>query len=212
MKGLMLTLISAGFLCLIPGALWLRDRNLSEDDAAAAVRPLARIPLHQFEESGSSAVIFTIPNDAQWKRIRSAWGEPAYLVAAVEQPEGHRMILCLDQLGMRVEATRQSGPVELRTAKGCCPYGFFAACPDSGLEFRATPGNDITLHAASTAHSLPKGELIVICNWNDLKDKIVGIMLAEDLWRISKFATPAGLILMLSGVSLLVRRRVQRRR
>ena len=70
MKGLTLTLFAAGFLCFIPGALWLCYHGLSQDDEAAAFRPLARIPLHQFEESGSAAVILTIPDDVQWKCLR----------------------------------------------------------------------------------------------------------------------------------------------
>jgi hypothetical protein len=208
-KGLTLTLISAGFLFFIPGVLWLCNHGLSQDDAAAALSPLARVPLHQLQNSDSAAVIVTIPNNAQWSRIRGKWGEPDYLIAAIEHPQSARLVHCFDQLGIKVEATNESGLIPLKTAQGCCPYGYSSACPDSGQEFRAATGSDLTLDATSTTHSMPVGELIVICYWkNNVKDKLVGIMLDDDLWRISEIAGPIGFILILSGVSALVRRRV----
>ena len=213
MKGLMLTLFSVGFLSFVPGVFWLCGHGLSQDDAKAALGPLVEIPLDQLKNSGSAAVIVTIPNNAQWTRIRRAWGDPAYLIAAIEHPETSGLVHCLDQLEIRVQATNQSGLIPLKTSKGCCPYGLSSACPDSGLEFRATPGSDLTLHATSTAHSMPAGELIVLCYWkNNVKDKLVGISLDEDLRRISEIATPIGFVLILSGVSVLVRRRVVGRR
>jgi hypothetical protein len=122
------------------------------------------------------------------------------------------LIHCLDQFGIQIEVTKQGGRVPLKPAKGA-PYGYTATCPESGLEFQAAPGVDLTIRATSPRHPMPAGELVLMCYWkNNVKDKMVGIMLDEDLWRISRITAPIGLILILCGAALQSIRKISGRR
>jgi len=198
-------LIAIGFLLLLPGALWLFTHGLSSDDAAAALSPLARIPLDQLETAGSAAVVVTIPDNPQWIRIRHEWGEPEYLIAAVENPRRDGLIHCLDELGIRVTVTTKAGQVSLKTAQGW-PYGYRGTRPQSGLELEAKPGTDLTVRVSSPPRRMPAGELVLMCYWQNVKDKLVGIGLDEDLLEMSRVTKTAGILLIIAGMSLLMRR------
>jgi hypothetical protein len=203
-------LIAVGLLLLLPGAVGLFDTDrLSSDEAVAALSPLARIPLDQLESAGSAAVVVTIPDNPQWKRIRRIWGDPDYLVAAVEYPQSARIIHCLDELEIHVDVIVKGVHVPLKPAQGW-PYGYSGTSPPSGLELRAAPASDITIRATSPRHHMPIGELVLMCFWkNYVKDKLVGIYLDEDLLKISRITAPTGMLLIISGVVLLTRRRTE---
>jgi hypothetical protein len=179
--------------------------SLNSDDEMTAVSPLARIPLDQLANSGSAAVIVTVPHNAQWARIRRRWGDPSYFVGAVEYPETARAIRCFDELGISVEIRTKIGIVSLQPAKGP-PYGYSARCPDAGFEFHAPAGTDLTIRASSPRHPMPAGELVVLCNWENLKDKIVGIMLAESFRKMAWYCAAIRLAMTLAGTFALVHR------
>jgi len=199
-------IIVAGFLFLLPGALWLLGHGLSSDDAAVALGPLARIPLEQLESAGSAAVVVTIPDNAQWTRIRQAWGEPEYLIAVAENPRGEGLIHCLDELGIRVTVTTKTGQVSLKIAQGW-PYGYRGTCPQAGLELEPEPGTDLTIRVSSPPRRMPAGELVLVCYWQNVKDKLVGIGLDEDLLKMYRVTLPTSILLIIAGVTLLTRRR-----
>jgi hypothetical protein len=52
---------------------------------------------------------------------------------------------------------------------------------------------------------MPAGELVLMCYWkNDVKDRLVGMTLDEDLWKVSRVTLPLGLGLILLGSVVLV--------
>lgn len=187
-----LAMMALGILFLLPGVVWLLGRGISQDDAEVACGPLARIPLDQLENLGSAAVVVTIPDSAQWKRIRHAWGDPDYLVAAVESPQSAQIIHCLDELGINIDVIVKSVHIPLKPALGR-PYGYRGTCPQSGVEFRAAPGSDATIRVAAPRRHMPAGELVLMCYWKKgVKDKLAGIALEEELWTIARITTGIG--------------------
>ena len=171
-----IAVIVVGFLFLLAAAFLFPKESLNSDDEMTAVSPLARIPLDQLANSGSAAVIVTVPQNAQWVRIRRQWGDPSYFIGAMKYPETAGQIHCLDELGITVEVRAKTGIISLKVAKHY-PYPYWARCPGPGFEFRAPPGTDLTIRASSPRHPMPAGDLIVLCNWENLKDKMVGVML-----------------------------------
>jgi len=200
-----IAVIVVGFLLLSAAAFLFFPGRLNSDDEMTAVCPLVRIPLDQLANAGSPAVIVTVPNNSQWAHIRRQWGDPSYFVGAAKYPDTAREILCLDRLGVAVEVRAETGIVPSKVAQGP-PYGYSALCPDFGFEFRAPPGTDLTIRASSLRHPMPAGDLIVLCNWENLKDKIVGVMLAEDLRRMAEYCLGIGLAMILAGGFAFMRR------
>ncbi|HXI41797.1 MAG TPA: hypothetical protein VNH83_17565 [Bryobacteraceae bacterium] len=202
---LAIAVIVLGFVCLSAGAYMYLAGDLNSDDEMTAVSPLLRIPLDQLANSGSAAVIVTVPHNVQWERIRRKWGDPGYFVGAMNYPETAGQIHCLDELGIIVEVKANTGAVLLRAARHH-PYPYWARCLSAGYEFRASPGTELTIRATSARHPMPTGELIVLCNWENLKDKTVGVMLTEDMHRIAAYPVGIGLAMMLAGTFVLVHR------
>src|SRR6185503_20361879 len=96
------------------------------------------------------------------------------------------MIHCFDELRIDVEIAVKGSLVPLKIANGL-PYGYDGTCSQSGLELRAAPGSDLTIRVASARHRMPAGELVLMCFWkNNVKDKLVGILLDEQIWKIGR--------------------------
>src|SRR5690242_199908 len=113
MRKLAIAVIVVGFVCLSAGAFMFLAGDLNSDDEMTAVSPLVRIPLDQLANSGSAAVIVTVPNNAQWERIRRQWGDPGYFVGAMSYRATAGQIHCLDELGITVEVKANTGAVPL---------------------------------------------------------------------------------------------------
>jgi hypothetical protein len=144
----------------------------------------------QFRESGSA-----IPGA----------GEPSYFVGAMKYPETAGQIHCLDELGIGVEVRAKTGIVSLNVARHH-PYPYWARCPSAGFGSRAPPGTGLTIRASSPRHPVPSGELVVLCNWENQKDKISGIMLAESFRKMAWHCFGIGLAMTLAGIAALVHR------
>jgi len=67
---------------------------------------------------------------------------------------------------------------------------------------------DVTIRVNSPRGRMPVGELVLVCYWSDVKDKLVGIAINEDLLKISRVTTTAGTLLIIAGATLLMRRTV----
>jgi hypothetical protein len=50
------------------------------DDVAVAHTPVARVSLDSLEVGGSLRLFVQIPDSAQWRRIRAAWGDHGYII------------------------------------------------------------------------------------------------------------------------------------
>jgi hypothetical protein len=207
-KRVELWLAITGLILVAPGVAWLFSFRLTGDDAGTAFTRLARIPLEHLEKTRSAAVIVTVPDNVQWQRVRRAWGDPGYILAAVSPP--HRnLVHCFDGLGTEAEVMRGGARIPLEAASAP-PYGLSTECQANGLKFLAPPGSELTIRVLATSQQpLPAGELILMSYWNDrTKDRLVGVDLDEDLGKVLRVTSGIGLILMLSAACLATRRNI----
>jgi hypothetical protein len=207
-KRLPLWLSAIGGLLVLPGVLWIAGSGmrLNNDDVSSALNPLTRIHLDRIED-GPVSVTLIIPNTARWTRIRKAWGEPEFVFSAID-PTG-QLALCLPKIGARIELRDVTGRViALRPGSG--PYGYSNNCESSSLRFSAAVGDELTLEATKTGEgvsTVPAGDLIVVAEWFNTKDKLVGVGLDKDFESLVKWPSIAGSLLVLSGLMVFVRNR-----
>ena len=201
-----LTLAALGFLVLVPGGLILisTTHGLSSSDATVALAPLMNIPLDQAVNQPSAAVTVVIPHTEQWKRIRTEWGEPDFVVSAVSSD--HLLAWCLADLGLEIKIYRQGSLVP--AAASYLPYGY-SGCGNGSLRFRVEPEADELRLSISKSGFLPlpaAGQLIVVADWWNTKDKIVGDALDSQLRPLAVAASLTGIILIAFAASFQWRR------
>lgn len=164
-----------GTLLLVPRILWVVDSGsrLSDDDARTALRPLNRIQLDGIDQA-PIPVTLMIPNTTQWTKIRSVWGEPGFVISAVDT--AGTFALCLPEMPVRIELIDATGRI-IPLQPGGGPYGYSTGCASSSLRLHSAPGNELTLKLAGTRPgTVPAGDLIVVSNWFNTKDKLVGCL------------------------------------
>lgn len=170
-----LWLSAIGGVLVLPGVMWIAGSGtrLNDDDVSTALKPITRIHLDRIDAKPLSVTLI-IPNTDRWARIRHAWGEPEFVFSATGPTE--RFALCLPEMGVRIELRDQTGrAVALRPGSG--PYGYSTKCESSSLRFRAAVGAELTLEVTKTgegASTVPAGDLIVVGDWFNTKDKLVG--------------------------------------
>jgi hypothetical protein len=191
----------AGILIIVPGAMWFSSRRLSNDDLGLAFRPLLRIRLTQVEQERSVSAEVSVPDGLQWRQIRHYMGDAPLLLAA-SGPRDRESLYCPDQLGIQLKVATGSSPVS--PEKPFTPYGFSLECLGSiGIQFRASPGTKVTAYVTATNQKpLPSGNVILINNWYDAKDKIVGVMLDEDFRKVFVVTSIIGAVLILFSAYL----------
>jgi hypothetical protein len=194
----------AGLLLLIPGALFGPSMlfGLKHGDDFVALTPLANVRLDQI---GTVPVVIklVIPDKPQWRRIRRAWGEPTFVISAVSSQK--RFAYCLPDLGINVEIGRQESEIPLEFSNP--PYGYSSNCERSSLAFQAVPGSELAVTITKSGdRPIPSGDLIIVSNWPNTKDKLVGISLDEKLRPILTATSSVGVVLMVIAVGILVRR------
>jgi hypothetical protein len=207
-KRLPLWLGIIGTLLLVPGALWVASsRNrLSDDDARITSQPLNRIHIGGIDQRQISATL-VIPNTKQWTKIRKIWGEPEFVISVLDT--AGRITLCLPELPVRIELIDPTGSV-IPLQPGAGPYGSSPACESSSLRFHAAPGNELTLKLAGTRPgAVPTGDLIVVNDWFNTKDKLVGLYLDEFIESFVKWLAVLGFLLVLSGAGTFLRNRIR---
>ncbi len=200
-KSLPLWLGAIGTLLLAPGILWVMGsmKRLSDDDARVALQPLKRIPLDRINQ-GPISVTLRIPNAAQWTKIRKIWGEPELLISAVDA--ARNSALCLPEMPVRIEVTDPTrGGIPLQ-AYGR-PYGYSSTCASSSLRFHAAPGSELILQLARTSRgTVPAGDLILVSDWFNTKDKLVALDLDKSTRAFLKWLSVPGFLLVASGVAV----------
>jgi hypothetical protein len=209
-KRLPLWLSAIGGLLVLSGVLWIAGSGtrLNDDDVSSALKPLTRFHLDSIDEKPLSVTLI-IPNTARWTRIRKAWGDPEFLFSAID-PTG-RFALCLPEMPVRIELRDPTGRViALRPGSG--PYGYSTNCESSSLRFRAAVADELTLEVAKTVgvSTVPAGDLIVVGDWFNTKDKLVGVGLDKDVAFLVKWTLIAGSLLVLSVAAVFVRNRVRK--
>lgn len=218
-QGASICLIGAGVLLFIPGVLWITTSGsrLSDDDAYTALQPLLRIPLDSVKENYLSEWL-RIPDTEQWVRIRKVWGEPDFVISSIDQTG--KIATCLTSAGLQIQVKNQDGG-SIPLLMGGQPYGYSAFCAEAGLRFRAAPGEKLNLTIAGQRDRapsrrarphivlLPRGELIVVPNWQNTKDKLVGVALDNDISTLLKWTSVSGVLLVVIGALLIAVKRAR---
>jgi hypothetical protein len=200
-----LSLGVAGLLLLIPEALSVPTMvfGLKSGDDVIALAPLATVRLDQI---GTAPLItkLVIPDTPQWSRIRRVWGDPAFIISAVSLEK--RFAYCLPDLGISVEVNGQGNRIPLEFSNP--PYGYSSDCERSSLAFQAVSGSELNVTITKSGdRPIPSGELIIVSNWPNTKDKLVGVSLNEKLRPILMATSSLGFMLIVIAVWTLVRRR-----
>jgi hypothetical protein len=197
------SLIGLGVILLVPLA-WRHSRPapLSVEDERTAFEPLARISLNVLERPGVHRLRVAVPSDAAWRRIRLAWGDPGYIVAAVQRDR--RFMYSFDTLGLTVLATVGSEPIALEPAVDPL-YLYSAWSRQCGLHFQASAGSSVDLQVDARGGQMPRGDLIVTAHWTaETKDRLVGLIIQRDLGRIYGALAIGGATLIAAAAVLLM--------
>ncbi|MEO8371092.1 MAG: hypothetical protein ABI806_18050 [Candidatus Solibacter sp.] len=196
-------LVALGGVILIPGGIWFSTSRtrLTKNDDATALQPLIRIPLASLHEQPLTTML-TIPKSPPWARIRRAWGEPEFVISASE-PTG-RTVMCLSSMPVRIEVVNTNGSA-ISMQAGAGPYGYSDYCSGSSLRFQATGGSVLTLKITKVElRPVPAGDVIVLVDWWNTKDKLVGVALDEETGFLLKRLSIAGILLIAVGAMLVV--------
>ena len=199
-----------GLLIFLTGAVLLVStmHGLNPDDEIAALTPVASIPLEEVAQQPLTTVTAVTPNTAQWKRIRRAWGEPAFVVSAVSTARHFAYCIGDLELGVEVNEDGHSLPLEFSGPA----YDYSSDCTRSSVQFRAAPGAEIRVAVSrSGQRPMPSGRLIVEAYSVYTKDKIVGDLLAKDIRLPAVIASISGLALVAFAAYLQRRRAWQSR-
>lgn len=188
----------------------LRHDYVTQAELRVAFARLTEVPLDRIESRLAARIPVTIPDTPEWRHIRRVWGPPDYMITAVSSSKN--VAYCFSDVGLAIDIQRQGE--QIATAAGGLPYGYSfysGGCAVDTFHFRAEPGNELTITITkSNTRPLPSGELIIEPSWYNTKDKIVGVMLAEDFRRVIPALLISGTTLVLPAVFVLLRRFRQR--
>ncbi len=192
---------------LLAPAIWrLADPPIDSEDAAEAYATFRSIPLPEISDKGSADILFEVPNSRQWERIRNAWGDPGYLLAAFRTPK--REIYCWNDLGLKVQVLEANKAVPLREVK-TSRNELSSKCSIDGVSFRATPGSKIRIIVSTARDKRPRdADLELRMNWDGkTKDRSVGVSIDSDIQTLVQFCGAVGAILFGSSAFVFLRRK-----
>jgi hypothetical protein len=185
-------------LILMSPALFLSGlTQASAEDWEVASTPVARIPLDSLQRTRSASLVFRVPAEQQWTRIRDSWGDPGYVIFGQARAPS-QSVLPWNSLGIQVVATTGLGTLQLAPAG---PIQNSVHSDDAGLTFRAKPGENVRLDVlVGTSVTLPIGELTVAPNWtSDGEGRAWGMLFALNLRPYSRLAFLGGIGLLMAA-------------
>jgi hypothetical protein len=158
-----LGLTTSAMVLILPTLYFSGLSHASSEDWEVASTPVADVPLDALQRTRSVSLVFRVPANEQWTRIRDSWGDPGYVIVG-RSPDRADSVLSWNSLGLQVTGTTGLGALDMAPA-GSIQNS--ARSSDTGLAFRPKPGVrvrlDITVRPSVT---LPAGELIVAPNWD----------------------------------------------
>ncbi|MBV9083601.1 MAG: hypothetical protein JOZ62_13055 [Acidobacteriaceae bacterium] len=192
-----------GALLLLPGIVWIASSGarLNNVDARVAFEPLERIQLNRIDQRPIS-VPLTIPNTSQWKQIRKVWGEPGFVISAVDATG--EFVRCLPEMPLRIELIDATGnTIPLQPDNGA--YGYSCRCQSGSLRFNARPGSQLTLKVSATSRgTVLRGDLIVVSDWVNTKDKLAGLNLDKSIETVVTWLSIPGFLFVACGAGVFI--------
>ena len=189
---------------LVVSATWCWHLLLLHPDpqeAWFALQPRVRMPVSQIAGQKSELNFIT---DEAYSRIRSSWGDPDLVIAAVSVD--HHLRYCFDSVAVTV----LSGPQlkDLGLSGGIYGYSsaYDSSCHSIGRRFRLKSGETASMQLGITGSALPSdAEVVVMWTWADTKDKLVGVDIDQDLIQVAKWSIIAGLFVIAFSIFLFIR-------
>lgn len=164
------------------GLVILFAREPDGSDARAVMAPLLVMPLSEVPPNRAIRKTVRVPTSDHWRRIRSSWGEPEFLVTLAGEDDGSAA--CIDQTSLKVEVRLDGRPAPILERRfGSYRRGFAPMCEQGGvLHFHASVGEEIEMTVLLNDSHRRTGKLILEAEWKGQKDKLVGTSLT-DLFR-----------------------------
>jgi hypothetical protein len=105
---------------------------------------------------------------------------------------------------VRIEMVNTNGSA-IRLQAGRGPYGYSDYCSRSSLRFQAAGGSALALKITNVElRPVPAGNVIVVADWWNTKDKLVGVALDEEIGFLLKWLSIAGILFIAVGSALLI--------
>ena len=187
-------LVLIALLLILPSALTSGVFGPTAEDAELTVTPAAQLPLDALKKAGSVSVIFEVPAGAQWTRIRDHWGDPDYIVFAVDKRD--RSVVSWSSIGVAVTASVASRPLPVEAASAA-PYGYSSSARDPGVVIRPGPGARVRVDfAVASGDAGPVSEILIQPDWPFMKDRLVGVALTPHLRPHIRVAAVFGVLLL----------------
>ena len=204
-------LLVVGVLMLLPGACTFVRSAPTRDDTGVALTEVARIRLDSFKPESPIRLVFRVPDSAQWRRLRDAWGDHGFIAYAARKEGSTPWIIPFSKLNLDVTVARAGRNLAVERSTGC-PYLISSETADCAVVFKPTPGDELEIAlTARSPQTLPAGDFVILPYWGGYeKDRIVGAMVDTDL-RPYLLGTGAVGIVLLIASSLLAFNSSQRR-
>ncbi len=196
-------LLVAGVLMLLPGACTLVRSAPTRDDAGVAFTEVTRIRLDSFKPESPIRLVFRVPDSAQWKRLRDAWGDHGFIVYAARKEGSTPWIIPFSTLNLDVTVSHAGRSLVVERSSGC-PYLISSETEDCAVAFKPSPGDEleVTLTSRGTGNP-PAGDFVIQPYWGGYeKDRIVGAMIDSDLKPYILGTAAIGMVLLIASAIL----------
>ena len=170
-------LVSA--LLLLPAGWRMVSSPPTYNDLDAANARVVRMALSSFSSSVPMRLSFHVPDSAQWVQIRRRWGDPGYVVFALEASRT-TWVIPFNKLDLDVAISGKRGVVAREPARDMV-YPYSSLTSDIGLRFTPEAGDDLTVVlTARSPNSMPPGELVIAPYWDSrMKGYAVGVQMSD---------------------------------
>jgi hypothetical protein len=184
--------------CLWALAIWLYPWRWRGVNAAPAGAELATADVRDLAVGSRHLIPLRIPDSKEWLALERAWGVPEFVVA-LTSTAGQRRLACLSKNHIAVRIMDAKGR-ELPT-KPAYPYAYSSICSGPpGLSFVANSGSEVTIRIERLATpGSDESRLIVVPNWENEKDKLVGTALQPTMQKLSIIVGRVGMLCVLAG-------------
>jgi len=153
--------------------------------------------------------VFRVPDRAQWKRLREAWGDHGYIVYAERKENSTPWIIPFSKLNLDVSVSRAGRPVAVHKSSGC-PYMISISSSsdteECAMAFEPTAGEELEIALTPRSSvNLPAGDFVIQPYWGGYeKDRIVGAMIDSDVQPYVLGAAVIGVILLIASSILAI--------
>ena len=197
-------MLAAGVLLLLPGACTFVRSMPNRNDAGVAFTEVARIRLDSFRAGSPIGLVFRVPDTAQWRRLREAWGDHGY-IAYAEQHEGStRSIIPLSKLNLEVTVSRAGGRLVVERSRRC--HSYLVSSEDCAVTFKPSARDELEITLLFRgSEKPPPGDFVIAPYWGDYPyDRVVGTEIESALRPYLVGMAAIGIVLLIASSILAI--------